>query len=119
MAARSSVGIEALDCSELAGRPSPLPPVRRFVYGANSPERQALFQTGWFTVGLLTQTLIVHMIRTERIPFVQEVGNHAGRLLKGGGGAQDRLEGLLGQSALSTGGQGYDLGSVKWEAAAH
>lgn len=24
--------------------------LRRFVYGANIPERQALFQTGWFTV---------------------------------------------------------------------
>ena len=43
------------------------------MYGANSPERQALFQTGWFTVGLLTQALIVHMIRTERVPFLQEV----------------------------------------------
>lgn len=41
------------------------------VFGANSPEQQALFQTGWFVVGLLTQTLIVHMIRTEKIPFVQ------------------------------------------------
>jgi hypothetical protein len=48
---------------------------RRFVYGANSPERQALFQTGWFNVGLLTQTLIVHMIRTERIPFLQEASH--------------------------------------------
>lgn len=30
-----------------------------------------LFQSGWFVVGLLTQTLIVHMIRTERVPFLQ------------------------------------------------
>jgi len=30
-----------------------------------------LFQSGWFVVGLLTQTLIVHMIRTEKIPFIQ------------------------------------------------
>ncbi|KAF1024026.1 MAG: Magnesium-transporting ATPase, P-type 1 [Paracidovorax wautersii] len=42
-----------------------------FVFGANSPEHQTLFQSGWFVVGLLTQTLIVHMIRTPRIPFVQ------------------------------------------------
>jgi Mg2+-importing ATPase len=33
------------------------------VFGANTPERQALFQSGWFVVGLLTQSLIVHMIR--------------------------------------------------------
>ena len=66
-----------------AGHPmqaaSPIMPQRRFGYGANSPERQALFQTGWFTVGLLTQTLIVHMIRTERIPFLQEVRAGLGR----------------------------------------
>ncbi len=28
-----------------------------------------LFQTGWFVESLLTQTLIVHIIRTQRIPF--------------------------------------------------
>ncbi|MDR0227010.1 MAG: magnesium-translocating P-type ATPase [Burkholderiaceae bacterium] len=42
-----------------------------FVFGANSPEHQTLFQSGWFVIGLLTQTLIVHMIRTPRLPFVQ------------------------------------------------
>jgi Mg2+-importing ATPase len=30
-----------------------------------------LFQTGWFVESLLSQTLIVHVIRTNRIPFVQ------------------------------------------------
>ena len=30
-----------------------------------------LFQTGWFVESLLTQTLIVHIIRTRRIPFIQ------------------------------------------------
>ncbi|QIL70293.1 magnesium-translocating P-type ATPase [Diaphorobacter sp. HDW4B] len=42
-----------------------------FVFHANQPEKQALFQSGWFVVGLLTQTLIVHMIRTPKIPFIQ------------------------------------------------
>jgi len=42
-----------------------------FVFGANTPQQQTLFQSGWFVVGLLTQTLIVHMIRTPRIPFVK------------------------------------------------
>jgi len=41
------------------------------IYGANSVEHQALFQTGWFVEGLLSQTLIVHMIRTKKIPFIQ------------------------------------------------
>jgi Mg2+-importing ATPase len=42
-----------------------------FIFHANTPEQQTLFQTGWFVVGLLTQTLIVHMIRTPKIPFLQ------------------------------------------------
>lgn len=42
-----------------------------FVFKANSPEHQTLFQTGWFVEGLLSQTLIIHMIRTRKIPFIQ------------------------------------------------
>jgi Mg2+-importing ATPase len=33
--------------------------------------RMHLFQTGWFVESLLTQTLIIHVIRTNRIPFIQ------------------------------------------------
>lgn len=42
-----------------------------FVFKANSPAHQTLFQTGWFVESLLSQTLIVHMIRTRKIPFIQ------------------------------------------------
>ena len=42
-----------------------------FVFDAKTPAQQSLFQSGWFVVGLLTQTLIVHMIRTKKIPFIQ------------------------------------------------
>ncbi|MBN8798632.1 MAG: magnesium-translocating P-type ATPase, partial [Stenotrophomonas nitritireducens] len=42
-----------------------------YVFGANSVAGQGLFQSGWFVVGLLTQTLIVHMIRTPKLPFIQ------------------------------------------------
>ncbi len=42
-----------------------------FVFGCQSPEMQTLFQSGWFIEGLLSQTLIVHMIRTQKIPFFQ------------------------------------------------
>ncbi|MFI5986308.1 magnesium-translocating P-type ATPase [Streptomyces sp. NPDC051555] len=41
------------------------------VFAANSEAHQALFQSGWFVEGLLSQTLIVHMIRTRKIPFIQ------------------------------------------------
>lgn len=42
-----------------------------FIFKANSPAHQSLFQSGWFIEGLLSQTLIVHMIRTRKIPFIQ------------------------------------------------
>jgi Mg2+-importing ATPase len=31
----------------------------------------ALFHTGWFVESLFTQTLIIHIIRTNKIPFIQ------------------------------------------------
>lgn len=44
-------------------------------WDASTPEAaahsQSLFQTGWFVESLLTQTLIIHIIRTNRIPFLQ------------------------------------------------
>lgn len=42
-----------------------------FIFKANTLEHQSLFQTGWFVEGLLSQTLIVHIIRTKKIPFIQ------------------------------------------------
>ncbi len=45
--------------------------VMYFFFKASSPEHQSLFQSGWFVEGLLSQTLIVHMIRTRKIPFIQ------------------------------------------------
>lgn len=42
-----------------------------WVFAANSVARQGMFQTGWFVVGLLTQTLVVHLIRTPKLSFVQ------------------------------------------------
>ncbi|UUQ65297.1 magnesium-translocating P-type ATPase [Pseudomonas fuscovaginae UPB0736] len=42
-----------------------------YVFAANSVEMQALFQSGWFVEGLLSQTLVVHMLRTQKVPFFQ------------------------------------------------
>ena len=42
-----------------------------YVFAANSVEMAALFQSGWFIEGLLSQTLVVHMLRTRKIPFIQ------------------------------------------------
>ncbi|HEX7668432.1 MAG TPA: magnesium-translocating P-type ATPase, partial [Polyangiaceae bacterium] len=38
---------------------------------AAAAHSQSLFQTGWFVESLLTQTLIIHVIRTNKIPFIQ------------------------------------------------
>jgi Mg2+-importing ATPase len=45
--------------------------VMLYVFGCWAPARASLFQTGWFVESLITQTLIVHVIRTNKIPFLQ------------------------------------------------
>ncbi len=45
-----------------------------FVFGctnASNPMHVALFNAGWFVESLISQTLIVHLIRTPKLPFVQ------------------------------------------------
>lgn len=51
---RSAIGVTAL-------------PTRRLFAVA----REGLFQSGWFIKGLLSQILIVHMIRTRKVLFIQ------------------------------------------------
>ena len=41
--------------------------VMLFVFHANA----ALFHTGWFVESLCTQTLVIHIIRTSKIPFIE------------------------------------------------
>ena len=42
-----------------------------WVFDFNNLSQQGLFQSGWFVVGLLTQTLVVHLLRTPKLPFIQ------------------------------------------------
>ena len=42
-----------------------------WVFGAQTPAQQTLFQSGWFVVSLLTQALIVHLIRSPKLPFIE------------------------------------------------
>ena len=42
-----------------------------YAFGCWDPANASVFQTGWFVESLLTQTLVIHVIRTNRIPFVQ------------------------------------------------
>lgn len=46
-----------------------------FILGYNSVLKQNFFQTGWFIEGTISQTLIVHFIRTAKIPFIQSIAN--------------------------------------------
>ena len=41
------------------------------LYLFNCWHKPALFHTGWFVESLFTQTLIIHVIRTNKIPFLQ------------------------------------------------
>ena len=45
--------------------------VMLWVFNCWDPSRASVFQTGWFVESLVTQTLIIHVIRTDRIPFIQ------------------------------------------------
>ena len=58
-------------CNDLGLVP---PPELASYAGITDPEKTyaaALFHTGWFVESLMTQTLIIHVIRTNLIPFVQ------------------------------------------------
>ncbi len=41
------------------------------LYLFNSWQNPALFHTGWFVESIFTQTLIIHVIRTNKIPFIE------------------------------------------------
>ena len=41
------------------------------LYAFGAWDKPALFQTGWFVELLLTQTLIIHIIRTAKVPFLE------------------------------------------------
>jgi Mg2+-importing ATPase len=45
--------------------------VMLWIFRCWGPSRASLFQTGWFVESLMTQTLIIHVIRTNKIPFLQ------------------------------------------------
>jgi Mg2+-importing ATPase len=45
--------------------------VMLWIFNCWDPSRASLFQTGWFVESLMTQTLIIHVIRTNKIPFLQ------------------------------------------------
>jgi P-type Mg2+ transporter len=42
-----------------------------YLFNCWNPANAALFQTGWFVESILTQTLIIHVIRTNKFPFLQ------------------------------------------------
>ena len=45
--------------------------VMLYLFHCWAPTGAALFHTGWFVESLMTQTLIIHVIRTRQIPFIQ------------------------------------------------
>jgi P-type Mg2+ transporter len=51
--------------------------VMLYVFHCWNPARASLFQTGWFVESLMTQTLIIHVIRTNKIPLLQSRASRA------------------------------------------
>jgi Mg2+-importing ATPase len=51
---------------ELAGRF----PMAAVLHDPDKTYAAALFHTGWFVESLMTQTLIIHVIRTNLLPFI-------------------------------------------------
>ena len=45
--------------------------VMLWIFKCWDPSRASVFQTGWFVESLMTQTLVIHIIRTNKIPFFQ------------------------------------------------
>ena len=41
-----------------------------FVFGYNTVEKAEAFQCGWFMFGVISQTLVIHTIRTHKVPFI-------------------------------------------------
>jgi Mg2+-importing ATPase len=48
-----------------------------FLFGANTVAQASLFQTGWFVESIISQTLIIHVIRTRRLAFIQSRASKA------------------------------------------
>ena len=42
-----------------------------FVMGYQTNDKATLFQTGWFAFGIISQTIIIHTIRTDKLPFIK------------------------------------------------
>lgn len=51
--------------------------VMLWIFDCWDPQKASLFQTGWFVESLMTQTLIIHVIRTNRIPWLQSHASSA------------------------------------------
>lgn len=49
--------------------------VMYYFYHADTIATQSLFQTGWFIESLFTQTFIIQLLRTRKIPFLQSMAN--------------------------------------------
>ena len=50
-----------------------------YVFKFNSVSAAGYFQCGWFMFGIISQTMVIHTIRTPKIPFIQD---HASRQLR-------------------------------------
>ena len=43
-----------------------------YIFKFNNNEMAGFFQCGWFMFGVISQTIVIHTIRTPKIPFIQD-----------------------------------------------
>ncbi len=43
-----------------------------FIFGYNNPDMAGYFQCGWFMFGVISQTMVIHTIRTPKLPFIND-----------------------------------------------
>ncbi len=43
-----------------------------FIFGYNNPSMAGYFQCGWFMFGVISQTMVIHTIRTPKLPFIND-----------------------------------------------
>ncbi len=43
-----------------------------YVFKFNTIEQAGLFQCGWFMFGVISQTVVIHTIRTPKVPFIKD-----------------------------------------------
>ena len=86
-----------------------------YVKGADNAAFIALFQAGWFVESLWSQTLVIHMIRTPKIPFFQSRASWQVTILTTLGIAAGTAVPFISDILLGGKEEGLKMAALPWE----